>query len=160
MVGGSGVALTQGYSTYTYADGTNVYYANSAQVSSFNGRTGFVSLNATDVTSALGYTPIPNTQKFGLGITGETWVDVTGSRSSGTVFTNSNTYPIAVSASGSYANGSPVISMYINGVLMSFFNWQFNGAGARSGGFGIVPAGATYQLNFNSSGIGFWAELY
>ena len=28
MVGGSGVALTQGYSTYTYADGTNVYYAN------------------------------------------------------------------------------------------------------------------------------------
>jgi hypothetical protein len=98
--------------------------------------------------------------KLGLGITGEVWNDVTGSRSSGTTFTNSFSYPIAVSASGSAANGGPSISIVVNGVQVSFFNWQFNGAGARSGGFTIVPAGATYSLTFNGSGIAFWSELY
>jgi hypothetical protein len=98
--------------------------------------------------------------KLGLGITGETWHDVTGSRSSGTPYTNTNAYPIAVSASGSAANGGPSITIVVNGVTVSQFNWQFNGAGARSGGFTIVPAGATYSLTFNSSGIAFWTELY
>jgi hypothetical protein len=98
--------------------------------------------------------------KLGLGITGETWNDVTGSRSSGTTYTNSYAYPIAVSASGSAANGGPSITIVVNGVTVSNFNWQFNGAGARSGGFTIVPAGATYSLTFNGSGIAFWTELY
>ena len=58
---GTGVTLTQSASTYIYGDGTNILFANSAQVSSFNGRVGTVTLNATDVTTALGYTPIgPN----------------------------------------------------------------------------------------------------
>ena len=54
---GTGVTLTQSASTYIYGDGTNILFANSAQVSSFNGRVGTVTLNATDVTTALGYTP-------------------------------------------------------------------------------------------------------
>ena len=58
---GTGVTLTQSASTYIYGDGTNILFANSAQVSSFNGRVGTVTLNATDVTTAIGYTPIgPN----------------------------------------------------------------------------------------------------
>jgi hypothetical protein len=96
----------------------------------------------------------------GLGLNGETWHNVTGSRSSGTTYTNSYSYPIAVSASGTAANGSPSITIVVNGVTVSYFNWQFNGAGAVSGGFTIVPAGATYSLTFNGSGIGNWAELY
>ena len=54
---GTGITATQGQSTYIYGDGTNILFANSAQVSSFNGRVGVVTLNATDVTTALGYTP-------------------------------------------------------------------------------------------------------
>ena len=58
---GTGVTLTQGESTYIYGDGTNIYFADSAKVASFNGRTGTVTLNATDVVTALGYTPLnPN----------------------------------------------------------------------------------------------------
>jgi hypothetical protein len=97
--------------------------------------------------------------KLGLGITGEVWNNVTGSRSSGTTYTNNNAYPIAVSARGTGAS-SPSITMVVGGVTVSDFNWQFNGAGAHSGGFTIVPAGATYTLTFNSSGIDFWSELY
>ena len=55
---GTGVTLTQGESTYVYGDGTNIYFADSAKVASFNGRTGTVTLNATDVINALGYTPV------------------------------------------------------------------------------------------------------
>ena len=54
---GTGVTLTQGQSTYIYGDSTNIYFADSAKVASFNGRTGTVSLNALDVTNALGFAP-------------------------------------------------------------------------------------------------------
>ena len=58
---GTGVTLTQGQSTYVYGDGTNILFADSSKVASFNGRVGAVTLNATDVTSALGYTPYNST---------------------------------------------------------------------------------------------------
>ena len=96
----------------------------------------------------------------GLGLNGETWHDVTSSRSSGSTYTNSRSYPIAVSAGGSAANSGPAIRAYVGGVLVSYFNWQFNGAGARSGAFIIVPPGSTYELYFDGSGIAFWSELY
>ena len=54
---GVGVTLTQSQSTYIFGDGVNVYYADSSKVASFNGRVGTVTLNAGDVTAALGYTP-------------------------------------------------------------------------------------------------------
>jgi hypothetical protein len=98
--------------------------------------------------------------KLGLGITGEVWNDVTGSRSSGTTYTNSYAYPMMVSATGSAANSGPNLRIYVNSTLVSSFNWQFNGAGARSGGCAIVPPGATYTLYFDGSGIQNWVELY
>jgi hypothetical protein len=98
-------------------------------------------------------------QKLGLGMTGEIWSDVKSSRASGTTYTNSLSYPIAVSASGTAADGGPSITVVVNGVTLMQFNWQYNGAGARSGAFTIVPAGATYRLTFNGSGIQYWAEL-
>ena len=98
--------------------------------------------------------------KLGLGITGEVWNDVTGSRSSGTPYTNSRAYPMMVSATGSAANSGPNLRIYVNSTLVSSFNWQFNGAGAKSGGCAIVPPGATYTLYFDGSGIQNWVELY
>jgi len=68
---GTGVTLTQSQSTYVYGDGTNMYYADSSKVASFNGRVGAVTLNASDVTSALGYIPInPNQYIESFGSTG------------------------------------------------------------------------------------------
>ena len=64
---GTGVVATQGQSTYLYGDGTNIYFASSVGVASFNTRTGTVSLNATDVTTALGYTPYNATNPSNYG---------------------------------------------------------------------------------------------
>ena len=68
---GTGVTLTQGQSTYVYGDGTNIYFADSSKVASFNGRVGSVSLTALDVTNALGYSPVnPNQFPSYLGANG------------------------------------------------------------------------------------------
>jgi hypothetical protein len=116
----------------------------------------FVSNGTTWTTVSLANSGI----KLGLGITGEVWNNMTGSRSSGVVYTNSRSYPIAVSARGTAADGGPSISVTVGGVFVQSFNWQFNGAGARAGAFTIVPAGATYQLTFNGCGVDTWAELF
>jgi hypothetical protein len=97
-------------------------------------------------------------QKLGLGLSGEVWNNVTGSRGFNIQYTNSNAYPIAVSASTT-CSGSSNIDFYVNGIRISFFSWQFNGCGSFGGGFVIVPPGATYQLN-SGQGLQNWVELY
>ena len=156
---GTGVALTRAASTYTFCDGINVYYANSASVVSFNGRSGFVSLNATDVTSALGYTPIPNTQKFGFGITGEYWHDVFASRALSVVYTNSHGYPIFVNVNG---GGNAEMDAYVNSgssgwVLVA--QSRFTITETNTAVTFIVPTGGSYIVNAGD-GMYAWTELY
>lgn len=62
---GTGVLLTQNQTTYIYGDATNINFADSAKVASFNGRVGTVTLSALDVTTALGYTPYNATNPAG-----------------------------------------------------------------------------------------------
>lgn len=98
--------------------------------------------------------------KLGLGITGETWNNVTGSRSANTPYTNSNAYPIMVSiqlTTGSSGITNPSY-FYVNGIVVGQSN-----SGGWTGGTTfsvpiIVPPGATYQTNSNQ--ISVWAELY
>jgi hypothetical protein len=96
--------------------------------------------------------------KLGLGITGEVWNNVTGSRSFNSQYTNSNAYPIAVSARTTCSGGS-AINFIVDGVSISNFNWQWNGCGSFGGGFVIVPPGKTYQLDSGQS-VDYWRELY
>jgi len=93
-----------------------------------------------------------------LGFGGENWNNVSGSRGFNTQYTNSYSYPIAVSATSTCSSGSQIYA-YVNGQLVSFFQWQFNGCGSYGGAFIIVPPGATYQLN-SGQGVYNWVELY
>lgn len=96
--------------------------------------------------------------KLGLGITGEVWNDLTGSKAFNTSYTNNFSYPIAVTARTNCSGGSS-INFIVDGVSISFFNWQFNGCGSFGGGFVIVPPGKTYQLDSGQS-LNYWRELY
>jgi hypothetical protein len=96
--------------------------------------------------------------KLGLGITGEVWNDVASGRGFGSTYTNSNAYPIAVSATATCAVTSE-IHAYVNGVLIAWYQWQFNGCGSYGGTFIIVPPGATYRLD-SGQGVYQWKELY
>jgi hypothetical protein len=94
----------------------------------------------------------------GLGLGGTVWNIVTGSRSFGTTYTNSRSYPIVVSATATCAVTSE-IHAYVNGSLIAWYQWQYNGCGSFGGTFVIVPPGATYQLTSGQS-VYNWAELY
>lgn len=97
----------------------------------------------------------------GLGLGGEVWNNVTGSRSFNTQYTNNRTYPIMVSATTSDSGPSPGVQVLVDGIQVALWYWQFNGAGAKGGGNTIVPPGSTYQLNsINGAGLSSWAELY
>jgi hypothetical protein len=98
--------------------------------------------------------------KLGLGITGETWHDVTGSRSQGVYYTNSYGYPIQVV--GNFGcNGGGQGLIYIDGVLIAYWQAQFNGCGGYSVNMPcIVPAGSTYLLTGMNGSTRGWYELY
>jgi len=93
---GTGVVATQSQSTFLYGDGTNILFADSSKVASFNGRVGTVTLNATDVTTALGYTPI------GPNLTGA----VTSVGNATTVVTNANLTGAVTSVGNAASLGS------------------------------------------------------
>jgi len=153
---GTGVTLTQGESTYIYSDGNNVYFGDSAKVASFNNRVGAITLNANDVITALGYTPLQSIK--GLGYGGETWKNLTDYRGFNILYTNPYPYPIAVGASTTCSTGSS-IDAYVNGVQVSYFRWQFNGCGSYGGAFIIVPPYQSYYLG-SGQGVLNWTELY
>ena len=81
---GTGVVVAPSSSQFLWGDGTNIYYANASSVTSFNTRTGAIVLNSTDVTTALGFTPL----QYGLGVS-QTWSTfTTTTRPYNTTFTN------------------------------------------------------------------------
>jgi hypothetical protein len=111
--------------------------------------------NTTQIASTAFVQNSLSSQKLGLGITGETWHDVTGSRSQGVTYTNSNSYPISVSICFG-TNNDQNWSFYVNGIRLGFLaeHQDFNAAWMG----GIVPPGGTYIFygNYMSS----WSELY
>lgn len=72
---------------------------------------------------------------------GQTWQDVTASRSVGTTYTNTTGKPIAVACSIS-SSGTTAASITVNGVVVC----DYVAANANSL-FAIVPHGATYLLS-------------
>jgi len=98
----------------------------------------------------------------GLGLGGETWHNVTGSRSLDSTYTNSYSYPIVFSVSLGPVNSSIALAMYVDNVLIEYQQHQFNGTADRPSASAIVPPGSTYKATaFGPTGpIANWAELY
>ena len=154
---GTGVTLTQGQSTYIYGDGTNIYFADSSKVASFNGRVGTVTLTALDVTNALGYIPL----QYGLGVN-QTWHSVISSRLAGVTYTNSFSYPISVAVTVTSGIGTDwKIYAYINGVIIEQYGGYPGSGSAAVGSVDfIVPSLSTYSISIVGSSVNSWNELY
>ena len=161
---GTGVTLTQGQSTYIYGDGTNIYFADSSKVASFNGRVGTVSLTALDVTTALGYTPYNATNPAGyisvptgLGWNGTSYHDFSGSKTVGSTYTNTQGYPIFLEISTN-AGGGGATAISVNGTSIAYMN---SVSAPPYGAYvsAIIPTGATYAVTSNGY-ITSWSELY
>ncbi len=146
LADGTGVyswALPAGQSTVTLQwDGTNWHCQTTGQV---------VVAPATGANQAV---------NLGQSFAGGNWVDVTSSRSMGTIYTNSESRPIFIMAVIANNTGVTVsFYFYINGTQMSSaagVSWSTYPISA------IVPPGATFEIG-NASGavtIKEWSELH
>jgi hypothetical protein len=92
---------------------------------------------------------------------GQTWQNVTSSRSAGTTYTNSTGKPIFISVSGSGAPNNGAMSMTIDGVGLGRQGFQSIASGTSNATMSaIVPNSSTYRVdNFSGWSLNSWAEL-
>jgi hypothetical protein len=93
-----------------------------------------------------------NTPALGVG---QTWQDVTASRSPGTTYTNTTGRSIQLMILVA-DSGSDGITFTINGITLSRGNLPNQGADYISL---IIPSGSTYRLVVGSNSITKWLEL-
>ena len=104
----------------------------------------------------------------GLGLGGEVWNDVSGSRAAGTTYTNSRSYPIMFAVSATKAtpsNTQGFLELLVNGSVITQVqsrvgnNIDHNVVVLSS--TVIVPPGQTYRANLNGdTSLTYWNELY
>lgn len=133
---GTGVLLTQGESTYIYGDGTNIYFSDSAKVASFNGRVGTVTLNATDVTTALGYVPLPTNNPI----------------STGTLLAGTTTNPIGARVASATTGSGNVFGAIIGGGPGTGFLAQAASGATGFDFFGAYNSSLTRLFGVGSNG--------
>jgi hypothetical protein len=117
---------------------------------------------ATNAAACSGNAATATTAANAIGV-GQTWQDLTGSRSAGTIYTNSTGRSISVSITSYASSGTNgYSSLTVAGLTIS----KVQGSNTVSGNLdiytsaGIVPSGATYQ--FSTAGSTFldkWFEL-
>jgi hypothetical protein len=92
----------------------------------------------------------------GIGV-GQTWQNVTGSRSAGTTYTNSTGNPIMISISISGPASTSINSLTVGGVLVGYVSGDDN-LNPRQTISSIVPNGSNYVFSTGCPIIS-WAEL-
>lgn len=106
------------------------------------------------------WTSTAPTSISGLGFGGETWHNLTGTKSANTTYTNNHGYPIMVNIQlHSGSSGTNPSYLYVDGNAVA--NVQGGGwTGAMDAVCSaIVPPGSTYSTNSSSAGSSWW-ELY
>ena len=113
-------------------------------------------LTSTSTTQALtaAQGKVLNDQAFGVG---QTWQDVTGSRSSGTTYTNNTGKPITVIVSIRDSKQYSEVLVYVGGVVI--IDVDDIGAQGTTPYTFIVPNGSTYSVTLNLNTIRRWSEL-
>jgi hypothetical protein len=88
---------------------------------------------------------------------GQTWQDVTASRSTGTTYTNSTGRPIQVNVvMGTYTDAAVYMTLTVDGLPVAKYGYGRAGAGSNGNGIctAIIPAGSTYVMT------GTWTNWY
>lgn len=97
-----------------------------------------------------------NTINSPIGV-GQTWQDVSASRTSGTTYTNSTGKPIMVMLGATAVSGTPNLTVTVGGVQIINFGFPYGTSNPASF---IVPNNTTYVCTFGTgTGIGKWVEL-
>lgn len=95
-------------------------------------------------------------QSTDLGV-GQTWQNLTSSRSSGTIYSNNTPRPISIKVSSNYTSSSNTLYLYVNEIEVQQIRQDADG-GVNAWADLIVPSGSTYRIN-SSNGFSNWSEL-
>jgi len=87
---------------------------------------------------------------------GQTWQDVTSSRSSGVTYTNSTSKPITAAVSVRDSGGGDPANAFV-GATRVIYNYNVDDHG-ESFTF-IIPAGSTYRCDYGANPLQSWVEL-
>ena len=87
---------------------------------------------------------------------GQTWQDVTSSRSSGVTYTNNTGKPITAAVNIIDSGGGHPVTAFV-GATIVIYNGDVEGWGA-SFTF-IIPAGSTYKCDYSTNPLHSWVEL-
>lgn len=171
---GNSATLNTGTAANTVAAGNDSRIVNavpnSRTITAGNGLVGGGNLNS-NVTLTLG-TPLHVSRTSGntvtatghshaldlSGIFPTSVVDVTGSRSSGTTYTNNSSKFIQVSVTSAWSSGQSAVTVYINGVMLGVNGGDQDDGGGYSNMTFLVPPGATYRAVV-SPGLSRWVEI-
>lgn len=91
---------------------------------------------------------------------GQTWQNVTASRTAGTTYTNTTGKPIFVTAqsSTSPSNGQGIV-LSVDGVSVSYGFFAYTTNQFAFTASAIVPPGSTYAVSVSSTSLAAWYEL-
>ena len=92
---------------------------------------------------------------------GQTWQNVIGSRSLGTIYYNTTNRPILVEVGALNSSvQNAAIALTINGVFLGYNGGNNGNVGATYGGSaGIVPINASYSASVTGGSLAYWTEL-
>ena len=133
----------------TLTNNANIVTQSGANITTAAGDTCILRATAANVVEVLGYVPALSPA---IG-SGQTWQDVTGSRASGTTYTNSTGKPIYVLI-GSNAGAGPTNTLTVGGVVVVSV---VEGTDSNQSFGAIVPPGLTYVVSVTS--MVKWVEL-
>lgn len=139
--------------------GTGATSISSGSLVKGNGTSALSAASASDIVSAIGSTAVTNATTAtnvtnGLGVS-QTYQNVTGSRASGTTYTNSTSKPIWVWYSATSATNGAVTTAYVDGNLACYTSMDLY---PRAFAGFIVPSGSTYSINCGGN-LAYWLEL-
>lgn len=142
-----------------------------------NGTSAHTQASAAQIVSAIGSTPVSYANNVSGGYvtsvngsqgavtvggvgTGQSWQNVTGSRSIGSSYTNSTSNPIMVVVSVLNGNNTATLNFYVGGVQVGYVSHDLTSVGNSVGSpiTFIVPVGASYSTSGSCTSY-LWAEL-
>ena len=156
ITGGTASGLTSlsvsGTATATTFSGAGTSLTGTAASLNIGGNAA-TATSATSATSATTATTATNATNI-LG-NSQSYQNVTGSRSSGTTYTNSTGKPIWVWYSATSATGGATTTAYVDGNLACYTTMDLY---PRAFAGFIVPSGSTYYINCGGN-LAYWLEL-
>jgi hypothetical protein len=95
----------------------------------------------------------------GISSAAQTWQNLTGTRASGTTYTNSTGYPIMVNVDCNIGANSNYAYLTVGSLNVSFMQNVYPSAAQRMTLSAIVPNGTSYSVGVVGSSVNTWYEL-